>query len=91
MMKSNIIGKINAFIVTTILVSSINSLANEAPSKRKTVINFDEEVVEGINRKPLDSVNQLSESEARRRLHLYRKRAGFSDLNDELAQDVRIK
>lgn len=60
-------------------------------SKRSTSINFEDEVVEGINRKPLDSVNQISERDGRGKQHLYRKRAGFSDRDQLLTQELRLQ
>lgn len=50
----------------------------EAGPKRQKVIDFEDEVVEGMNKRPLDSLNQVSEKDRKkRRPHLYRKRAGF--------------
>ena len=47
-------------------------------SKRAKVIDFEDEVVEGVNKRPLDSLSQISEADRRRRKpHLYRKRVGF--------------
>lgn len=52
--------------------------AHAGESGRQKVIDFEESVVEGVNKRPLDSFNQISEAEKRkRRLHLYRKRASF--------------
>lgn len=49
-----------------------------APAGHLKVIDFEDELVEGMNKQPLDSLSQLSERErARRKSHLYRKRAGF--------------
>lgn len=42
------------------------------------VIDFDDEVVEGLNKRPLDSLSQISERDKKRqKQHLYRKRASF--------------
>ncbi len=54
--------------------------ASESPlsSKRERVIDFEDDLVEGLNKRPLDSLNQISERDrGRRKRHLYRKRAGF--------------
>ena len=59
--------------------------------KRSTSINFEDEMIEGINRKPLDSVNQISERDGRGKKHLYRKRAGFSDREKALTQELRLQ
>jgi hypothetical protein len=54
--------------------------------KGQKVIDFEDEVVEGMNKQPLDSVSQLSDLEKRRkRPHLYRKRKGFKS---EVAETV---
>jgi hypothetical protein len=82
---------IPALIILTTLLWVDSGYSSDLPlSKRKTVINFEEEVIEGINRRPLDNINQISESESRRNLHLYRRRGGFSDLNEEMAQDLGL-
>ena len=63
---------------------------SNATNKREKVIDFEDEVVEGLNKKPLDSLNQISERERRRRKnHLYRKRAGFRFENAETLRTVR--
>ena len=59
-------------------------------SKRSKSINFEDELVEGINRKPLDSVNQLSEFEANQRKHLYRKRSGFVDRDRIVMDEMKL-
>ncbi|MDR3607390.1 MAG: hypothetical protein P4M08_08420 [Oligoflexia bacterium] len=59
-----------------------------AETKRAKVIDFDDEVVEGLNKKPLDSLNEISERDRRhKKPHLYRKRAGF---RPEVAETVRM-
>jgi hypothetical protein len=56
-------------------------------SKRSKVIDFEDEVVEGVNKRPLDSLNQISEADRRKRKpHLYRKRGGF---RSETAETLR--
>ena len=60
-------------------------------SKRSTTINFEDDVIEGINRKPLDSVNQISERDRKNRNHLYKKRAGFLDQDQMLANELRLQ
>jgi hypothetical protein len=68
---------------------SMESFAGPGGS-RSRVIDFEDEVVEGVNRKPLDSLNQVSERDKRkRRMHLYRKRSGFRNDNEELLSEMR--
>ncbi len=62
------------------------SLAKEGKSSK--VIDFESEVVEGMNKRPLDSLSHISDEEKRRRRpHLYKKRAGFKT---EIADTLRL-
>ena len=57
-------------------------------TKRQKVIDFEDEVVEGVNKKPLDSVDQISEADRKKhKPHLYRKRGGF---RTETAETLRV-
>jgi hypothetical protein len=76
------------FILTFIFTSSLSFAQDD--TKRSTSINFEDEVVEGINRKPLDSFNQLSEQNGRGKNHLYHKRAGFQDRDEILLSEMRL-
>ena len=56
--------------------------------KRQKVIDFDDEVVEGVNKQPLDSLNEIAERDKHKhKPHLYRKRAGF---RTETAETLRL-
>lgn len=69
-------------------VLSINP-ANADKSRQK-VIDFEGDVVEGVNKMPLDSLTQISEKEKRRRkLHLYHKRRGFRTETQETLREMR--
>ena len=59
-------------------------------SKRSKNINFEDELVEGINRKPLDAFNQISERNKKSKNHLYKKRSGFSDRDETLLTEMRL-
>ncbi|MGZ3699136.1 MAG: hypothetical protein ACXWPM_01285 [Bdellovibrionota bacterium] len=73
-----------SFLVSAILVPDAHG------GKRGKVIDFEDEVVEGMNRKPLDSVSQVSEKDRRhKRPHLYRKRAGFRSETDDTIRTLR--
>ena len=49
-----------------------------AASSRLKSIDFDEDLVEGMNRRPLDSLQSIRDRDRKRRKrHLYRKRASF--------------
>jgi hypothetical protein len=56
--------------------------------RRQKVIDFEGELVEGVNRKSLDSLSQISESKKRiSKTHLYRKRQSFrSEMNETLRE-----
>ena len=77
------------FVFILVILCSSTSYSDE--NKRSKSINFEDELVEGINRKPLDSVNQLSEFEANQRKHLYRKRAGFVDRDRLVMEELKLK
>ena len=74
-----------------ILIILASSTSYSAENKRSKSINFEDELIEGINRKSLDSVNQLSEFESNQRKHLYRKRSGFVDRDRIVMDDLKLK
>lgn len=58
--------------------------------RRSRKLDFDDDYIETMNKRPLDSLTDLSEGERRRRnVHLYRKRAGFRSETAETIQQVR--
>jgi hypothetical protein len=81
-------------IITLLLLMSIMMLIPvtqaDTTTKRSKNINFEDELIEGINRKPLDSFNQISERNRKNKNHLYRKRSGFSDRDDALLSEMRL-
>jgi hypothetical protein len=63
------------------------SFADEAPEKKK--IDFDAEVIEGINKQPMDSLNQIAEKEKKvEKPHLYPKRRKFGEENEQLIREL---
>lgn len=75
-----------------LLIITVLAIETASAEKRKgqKVIDFEDEVVEGINKRPLDSFNQLSEAEKRRRRpHLYRKRIGFRTEMEQTLDHMR--
>lgn len=59
-------------------------------TSHQKVIDFEDETVEGMNKRPLDSLNQISERDKKhRKPHLYRKRVGFSSENAESLRSLR--
>ena len=74
-------------LLLLILCLALPAFADEKP-KRKT-IDFDGEVIEGINKQPLDSLNQLSEKEKKeQRPHLYNVRSAFDDENYQTVREL---
>jgi hypothetical protein len=83
------------FLVLSILISTLGATLAPAPEawanskgSRSKVIDFEDETIEGMNKRPLDSLNQVSEKEKRKRkAHLYRKRGSFKS---ETAETLRV-
>lgn len=79
-------------VLLTLLDATPSFSANGSKSaeKRQKVIDFEDEVVEGMNRRPLDSLSQISERDRlRRKSHLYRKRGGFRSETAETLRALR--
>jgi hypothetical protein len=79
MLKSNWVVILTAGFLVLFVVTSLAPTRSFAdPSKRQKVIDFEDELVEGMNKKPLDSLNQISDKDRKKKKpHLYRKRVGF--------------
>ena len=56
---------------------------------RTTKLDFEGATVEGLNRKPFDSLTQLSEKDRRRNIHLYHKRSEFDSENKDSLLEMR--
>jgi hypothetical protein len=64
--------------------------AAEKHGSSQKVIDFEDETIEGLNKRPLDSLSQLSEKDKRKRKpHLYRKRASFRSETSETLRVMR--
>lgn len=62
------------FLGAFLLVTEVNA---KTPGRQK-VIDFEGSLVEGVNKRPWDSVSQLSQTgNVNQKPHLYRKRRGF--------------
>ncbi|MBS1985421.1 MAG: hypothetical protein JST16_14745 [Bdellovibrionales bacterium] len=78
-------------LLIVLIIAAIGEIAARAESGRTKVIDFENSVVEGINRQPYDSLNQVSDAQKRKnRPHLYRKRAGFSTEIRETLSEMRF-
>lgn len=74
-----------------VIASVVSSSAFAGKSKRQRTIDFDDEVVEGLNKRPLDSLSQISERDRKRhKPHLYHKRVGFRDETRETLHQLRL-
>ncbi len=74
---------------TLLLFLFLSSLASAGENKRQKVIDFEDEVVEGVNKRPWDSLSQISEADKRKhKPHLYRKRVGFGAETEESLRKV---
>jgi len=89
-MINNMTSRVCRRILSCLVVLLLSAPLLHASDKRGKIIDFEDDVVEGLNRRPLDSLNQISEAERRRRkTHLYHKRAGFRFENAETLRTVR--
>jgi hypothetical protein len=84
-------------VLLVALTSGLPALAapahpREAARARKR-LNFDDGgVVEGLNRRPLDSFNQIAEADGRgKRPHLYRKRVDFAPESRQTLHQMRYR
>jgi hypothetical protein len=81
--------KFLTFLLILIATLSV-PLAHAGEPKRSRVIDFEDEVVEGLNKRPLDSLSQISEKDKRRRRpHLYKKRVGFKTETSDTIRELR--
>lgn len=63
-----------------------------AKERRMKAIDFEDELVEGMNKRPLDSLSYLGEKDKdRKRPHLYRKRAGFRGETMQTLRQLRYQ
>ncbi len=74
----------------TPLSDTLGDPGKSTQGKRQKVIDFEGELVEGVNRKSLDSLSQISESKKRfLKSHLYRKRQSFRSEITETLREMR--
>lgn len=57
-------------------------------SGRKKNLSFEDEMVEGMNKNPLDSLENLAQKDGDNNGHLYRKRKHFKKEMPEVAKEV---
>ncbi len=90
-LKSPLLGNLWPFLLLVVAPAVLLIWGEgHAGERRSKVIDFEDEVVEGVNKRPLDSLSQISEKDKRRRKpHLYRKRAGFRAETREVVRELR--
>lgn len=66
--------------------------AQPVKRSRMKVIDFEDQVVEGVNKRPLDALALLGDGAGNRnRKHLYRKRIGYRAEIEQTLQDMRVQ
>jgi hypothetical protein len=76
------------FLVTVLVYFEATSFSKD--KSRSKSIDFEGDVVEGMNKRPLDSLSQISESDRRKkRPHLYHKRTHFRPENTQKLRELR--
>ncbi len=84
-MKSRIINQVLSLVV---LLGSLTTSEAHA-GERKTSLDFEEQLVEGVNKRPLDSLNSVNDGNgAGKNRHLYSRKIRFEAENRRLLQDA---
>ncbi len=61
------------------------------PSDRANKLDFDDSLIEGVNKQPLDSLAQISDADKKRkRRHLYMKRSGYDSETKLLVKELKL-
>lgn len=78
--------------VLAVLIGGLLASSSVKAGDHSRVIDFEDDVVEGVNKRPLDSVQQLGDADRRKkRSHLYRKRAGYKDETEQALLYLRYR
>lgn len=76
-------------LVIIICLLPLSALSADFDGSRKKALDFDESLVEGVNKRPLDSLSQIAENEKNRRgLHLYWIRDNFNSQNQRSLKEI---
>jgi hypothetical protein len=79
-------------ITLAVLILSSSLTSSALCGSREKVIDFEDALVEGVNRKPYDSLQALSEKERRkRRSHLYHRRLSFQSEIEETLRERALQ
>ena len=82
-----VLAAVSALTLLALLSMPLTAAAQE---KRQKVIDFEDEVVEGLNKRPLDSLNEIADKDGKhKKSHLYFKRSSFKSENAETLHAAR--
>ena len=56
---------------------------------RNKNIDFEDDLVEGLNKQPLDSLSEVLERQKSKKKHLYRKKKNFKEENKQTLREMR--
>lgn len=71
------------------VISICSSLATASAGERKTKLDFEDQLVEGVNKRPLDSLNSVNDGNGSgKNRHLYRRKIRFDAENRRTLQDI---
>ena len=84
----------NVLLAAALLAAGLSALlapAARAEASRERKLDFEDELVEGLNKKPYDSVSQISERDRNKHgSHLYWKRAHFQQETNTTLREMRF-
>lgn len=85
-MKQNFLSFLRPITSLTLLLGLVIGSALHAQERSKS-LDFDDSLVEGLNKQPLDSYSQIADgNRKRKRPHLYQKRAHFDhEMNEKIS------
>lgn len=73
------------FLLLSTFVAAEPASTGESSKK----LDFEADTVEGLNRQPLDSLSQISESDGtKERAHLYQKKKNFREENKQTLREL---
>lgn len=90
MKKLLFLSLILTLLTSLALPSASAAPGSPPPSSRSKVIDFDGDLVEGVNKRPYDSLSEVNDGNGRaKKIHLYKKRKGFRTETQETIREMR--
>jgi len=80
-------------IIHPILILALISITPPAHSNdadRSKKIDFDGSVVEGMNKKPLDSLSHIADPNSQNRIYLYQKKDSFRSETRQTSRELEL-